>query len=124
MPVSSDSDRQTIDLPRAALRAAGFDKRHLFEDHIFARRMIACASHMGAHSFSNLEERLLPSSCGAPEYATVTGTLHLQRSRTRRRCKGRRRVFAVVAQRAAGLEDRARSPQLNNQAADWRMAAS
>ena len=33
MRVSSDSDRQTTDLQRDALMAAGVDSRHLFEDH-------------------------------------------------------------------------------------------
>ena len=33
MRVSSESDRQTTDLPRDALLAAGVDGRHLFEDH-------------------------------------------------------------------------------------------
>jgi DNA invertase Pin-like site-specific DNA recombinase len=33
MRVSSDSDRQTTDLQRDALLAAGIDARHLFEDH-------------------------------------------------------------------------------------------
>ena len=33
MRVSSDSDRQSTDLQRDALRAAGVDPRHLFEDH-------------------------------------------------------------------------------------------
>jgi DNA invertase Pin-like site-specific DNA recombinase len=31
--VSSESDRQTTDLQRDALLAAGVDSRHLFEDH-------------------------------------------------------------------------------------------
>ncbi len=34
MRVSSDSDRQTTDLQRDALLAAGIDERHLFEDHV------------------------------------------------------------------------------------------
>jgi hypothetical protein len=33
MRMSSDSDRQTTDLQRDALLAAGVDERHLFEDH-------------------------------------------------------------------------------------------
>lgn len=33
MRVSSDSDRQTTDLQRDALMAAGVDSRHLYEDH-------------------------------------------------------------------------------------------
>ena len=32
MRMSSDSDRQTTDLQRDALLAAGIDERHLFED--------------------------------------------------------------------------------------------
>jgi DNA invertase Pin-like site-specific DNA recombinase len=32
MRVSSESDRQTTDLQRDALLAAGVDERHLFED--------------------------------------------------------------------------------------------
>ena len=34
MRVSSDSDRQSTDLQRDALLAAGVDARHLFEDHV------------------------------------------------------------------------------------------
>jgi DNA invertase Pin-like site-specific DNA recombinase len=34
MRVSSNSDRQTTDLQRDALLAAGVDARHLFEDHV------------------------------------------------------------------------------------------
>jgi len=44
MRVSSDSDRQSTNLQRAALLAAGVDERHLFEDHAPpAPRMIAAA---------------------------------------------------------------------------------
>ncbi|MGA3049841.1 MAG: nuclear transport factor 2 family protein [Terracidiphilus sp.] len=35
---------------------------------------------MGVLTFSNLEVRFLPSSCGAVEYAVVTGNFHLERS--------------------------------------------
>jgi len=35
---------------------------------------------MGVLTFSNLEVRFLPSSCGAVEYAVVTGTFHLERA--------------------------------------------
>jgi ketosteroid isomerase-like protein len=38
------------------------------------------AEQMGLLTFSDLEIRLLPSSCGAGEYAVVTGTFHLERS--------------------------------------------
>jgi DNA invertase Pin-like site-specific DNA recombinase len=33
MRVSSDDDRQVLDLQRDALLSAGVDERHLFEDH-------------------------------------------------------------------------------------------
>ena len=33
MRVSSDGDRQVLDLQRDALLTAGVDERHLFEDH-------------------------------------------------------------------------------------------
>lgn len=35
---------------------------------------------MGTLTFSNLEVRLLPGSCGAVEFAVVTGTFHLDRT--------------------------------------------
>ena len=35
---------------------------------------------MGTLSFTDLDVRMLPSSCGAPEYAVVTGRFHLQRT--------------------------------------------
>ena len=35
---------------------------------------------MGVLTFDHLEIRLLPSSCGASEFAVVTGTFHLERS--------------------------------------------
>lgn len=38
MRVSSDSDRQTTDLQRDALLAAGVDERHLFQDHLSGAR--------------------------------------------------------------------------------------
>jgi hypothetical protein len=38
MRVSSESDRQTTDLQRDALLAAGVDSRHLFEDHASGAR--------------------------------------------------------------------------------------
>ena len=38
MRVSSDSDRQTTDLQRDALLAAGVDARHLFEDRASGAR--------------------------------------------------------------------------------------
>jgi ketosteroid isomerase-like protein len=40
----------------------------------------ATPEQMGMLTFSNLEVHLLPGSCGAVEYAVVTGNFHLQRS--------------------------------------------
>jgi DNA invertase Pin-like site-specific DNA recombinase len=39
MRVSSDGDRQVLDLQRDALLAAGVDERHLFEDHASGSRV-------------------------------------------------------------------------------------
>lgn len=38
------------------------------------------AAQMGTLTFSNLDVRLLPGSCGAVEYAVVTGNFHLDRT--------------------------------------------
>ena len=38
MRVSTDSDRQVLDLQRDALVAAGVDERHLFEDRVSSSR--------------------------------------------------------------------------------------
>ena len=38
------------------------------------------AAQMGTLSFTDLEVRMLPSSCGQSEYAVVTGRFHLARS--------------------------------------------
>jgi uncharacterized protein (TIGR02246 family) len=45
------------------------------------RAAYANAAQMGTLSFSNLEVRLLPSTCGAAEYALVTGNFHLERAK-------------------------------------------
>ena len=44
------------------------------------RHAYATPEQMGTLSFSNLEVRLLPSSCGKVEYAVVTGNFHLERA--------------------------------------------
>jgi uncharacterized protein (TIGR02246 family) len=44
------------------------------------RENYANAAQMGALSFSNVAVRLLPSSCGAMEYAVMTGNFHLDRT--------------------------------------------
>jgi uncharacterized protein (TIGR02246 family) len=38
------------------------------------------AAQMGTLTFSNIEVRLLPGSCGAIEYAVITGNFHLDRT--------------------------------------------
>lgn len=44
------------------------------------RTNYANREQMGTLSYSNLEVRLLPSACGSPEYAVVTGNFHLERT--------------------------------------------
>lgn len=44
------------------------------------RTNYATRDQMGKLTFSNLEVRLLPSACGAAEYAVVTGNFHLERT--------------------------------------------
>jgi DNA invertase Pin-like site-specific DNA recombinase len=38
MRISTDSDRQVLDLQRDALLSAGVDERHLFEDRVSGSR--------------------------------------------------------------------------------------
>lgn len=38
------------------------------------------AAQMGTLTFSDIEVRLLPGSCGAVEYAVITGNFHLDRT--------------------------------------------
>jgi uncharacterized protein (TIGR02246 family) len=38
------------------------------------------SAQMGTLTFSNLEVRLLPASCGVVEYAVITGNFHLDRT--------------------------------------------
>ena len=44
------------------------------------RTNYANREQMGTLIFSNLEVRLLPSSCGSAEYAVATGNFHLERT--------------------------------------------
>ena len=44
------------------------------------RQGYSTPDQMGHLTFSNIDVRLLPSSCGQPEYAVVTGNFHLDRS--------------------------------------------
>jgi uncharacterized protein (TIGR02246 family) len=44
------------------------------------KKSYATAAQMGTLTFSHLDVRLLPGSCGAAEYAVVTGNFHLDRT--------------------------------------------
>lgn len=44
------------------------------------RQAYADQAQMGTLTFSEIEVRLLPSACGGPEYAVVTGRFHLDRT--------------------------------------------
>ena len=44
------------------------------------QKAYANKAQMGTLAFSNIEVRLLPASCGATEYAIVTGNFHLSRT--------------------------------------------
>jgi ketosteroid isomerase-like protein len=44
------------------------------------RQAYATPEQMGTLTFSNLQVRMLPGSCGAVEYAVVTGNFHLERA--------------------------------------------
>jgi len=44
------------------------------------KQAYATPEQMGTLTFSNVEVRLLPGSCGSVEYAVVTGNFHLDRS--------------------------------------------
>jgi uncharacterized protein (TIGR02246 family) len=44
------------------------------------RQAYANPQQMGTLTFSNVEVRLLPGSCGRVEYAAVTGNFHLERT--------------------------------------------
>ena len=50
---------------------------------------------MGTLTFSNVEVRLLTSSCGAAEYAVVTGNFHLERT-TAGAAKKNDGIFSLV----------------------------
>ena len=44
------------------------------------RQSYSSKDQMGTLTFNDLDVRLLPGSCGSPEYAVVTGKFHLDRS--------------------------------------------
>ena len=55
---------------------------------------------MGKLTFTNLEVRMLPSSCGAAEYAVVTGNFHLDRT-TKGEAKKDDGIFSLVWRKGA-----------------------
>lgn len=59
------------------------------------RTSYANREQMGTLSFSNLEVRLLPSACGAAEYAVMTGNFHLERT-TMGTAKKNDGIFSLV----------------------------
>jgi uncharacterized protein (TIGR02246 family) len=59
------------------------------------RQAYATPEQMGTLTFSNVEVRLLPSSCGSVEYAAVTGNFHLERT-TRGDAKKDDGIFSLV----------------------------
>jgi len=66
-------------------------------EHIRERYLQAYSSpaQMGTLTFTNLEVRLLPGSCGRVEFAVVTGNFHLQRT-TRGEAKKDDGIFSLV----------------------------
>jgi ketosteroid isomerase-like protein len=50
---------------------------------------------MGKLTFTNLDVRLLPGSCGKVEYAVVTGNFHLERT-TKGEAKNDDGIFSLV----------------------------
>jgi ketosteroid isomerase-like protein len=59
------------------------------------RQAYATPEQMGTLTFSNLEVRLLPGSCGAVEYAAAAGNFHLERT-TRGDAKKDDGIFSLV----------------------------
>ncbi len=59
------------------------------------RQAYTTPEQMGTLTFSNIEIRLLPGSCGSVEYAAVTGNFHLQRV-TRGEAKKDDGIFSLV----------------------------
>jgi uncharacterized protein (TIGR02246 family) len=64
------------------------------------KKAYATPEQMGTLTFSNLEVRLLPGSCGSVEYAAVTGNFHLERT-TRGDAKKDDGIFSLVWHKGA-----------------------
>jgi ketosteroid isomerase-like protein len=59
------------------------------------KQAYATPEQMGTLTFSNVEVRLLPGTCGSVEYAAVTGNFHLERT-TRGDAKKDDGIFSLV----------------------------
>jgi ketosteroid isomerase-like protein len=59
------------------------------------RQGYSTPDQMGHLTFSNIDVRLLPSSCGSSEYAVVTGNFHLDRT-THGEAKKDDGIFSLV----------------------------
>lgn len=80
----------------------GAEVRHGYEP-ILRRYLEAYTSRaqMGTLTFSDVAVRLLPASCGATEYAIVTGRFHLERSE-KGSAKKDDGIFSLVWHKGAG----------------------
>ncbi len=70
------------------------------------------AEQMGKLTFFGPHVRFLPASCGAVEYAVVTGKFHLERT-AHGEAKKDDGTSRRLAQRPAGLENRSRPHELD-----------
>ena len=87
MRVSSDSDRQTTNLQRDALMAAGVDSRHLFEDHASGAKddrrdalVLADALRTDRQAYRLLEP-MHPTIIELREWSRMTEDLSAERNR-------------------------------------------
>lgn len=80
----------------------GAEVRHGYEP-ILRRYLDAYTSRaqMGTLTFSDVAVRVLPASCGAAEYAVVTGRFHLDRSE-KGSAKKNDGIFSLVWHKGAG----------------------
>jgi len=59
------------------------------------KKAYSSSAEMGKLTFTNLDVRLLPGSCGKVEYAVVTGNFHLERT-TKGEAKNDDGIFSLV----------------------------
>jgi uncharacterized protein (TIGR02246 family) len=68
------------DSPETAFVGAGTVRKGFQPILTRYKQTYATKAQMGTLTFSNIAVRLLPASCGAVEYAVVTGNFHLGRT--------------------------------------------